>query len=154
MLSREGSNGEIQYFMCSGAGEISYHFDSHPSDFVAPRNASHDLQSINCPSLVVDDLIGVTACISSLFDGLVCCELSGNNQMLEARSILLPHKGCRRNTVPDMGGEVGISLFIFSLYHLSIIWINLHEIQFSIMKTYIHTHIYNAFKYDFHELIM
>ena len=97
MLNKEGSNGEIQSFMCSGAGEISYHFDSNPSDFVAPRNASHDLQSINCPSLVVNDLIGVTPCISSLFDGLVHCELSGNDQMLEARSILLPQNRCRRN---------------------------------------------------------
>lgn len=55
---------------------MSYHFDSHPLDFVVPRNASHDLQSINCSSLGVSDLmgvsdlIGVTLCISSCFDGL------------------------------------------------------------------------------------
>lgn len=33
-------------------------------DFVAPRKAIHGLQSINCPSLIVNDLIGVTPCIS------------------------------------------------------------------------------------------
>jgi len=76
---------------------MSYHFDCHPSDFVVPRNASHVLQSMHCASLAVKDLIGVIPCISSLFDGLVHCELSGNDRMLETRSILLPWKGCRRN---------------------------------------------------------
>lgn len=87
MLSREDSNAEIQSFTCSGAEEISY-----LSDFVDTRNASHNLQSINCPSLVVNDLTGVNACILSLLDGLAHCELSGNDQMLEERCILLPQK--------------------------------------------------------------
>lgn len=87
VLSREDSNAEIQSFMCYGTEEISY-----LSDFIDTRNSSHNLQSINCPSLVGNDLTGVIPCILSLLDGLARCELSGNDQLLEERYILLPQK--------------------------------------------------------------
>lgn len=103
LLSREGSMVNFRLSCVLEQERFLTVFYSLASDFVASRSASHDLKSIMCPSLAVNALVRVTPSILHFFNGLVLCKLSGNDQMLQARAILLPQKECRRNqeTVHD-----------------------------------------------------